>query len=369
MSFCRSATRFVVKWLIVLAVCSGAGYMLFASVNHSGPDEVLTESIEPPLRRIQVSELTPRSVEEKITLPGSVVAIQDINLAATTPGTVEWVGVEEGDPARIGQPLFRIDQRARKARVEDASAAYELAVKNFERRRGLQETGIISPDQLDSLATALKRAEAALNVARTELSLSVVTSPINGFVDRIDVDEGEYAHEGETLAHLVDIDTVKIVVGTPERDVRAVAAQNDATVSIDALNGTFPGRISHVAYAANERTNTFETTILVDNPDHLIRPGMVARATIVTAHYDHAISIPLFSIIQTLDGPIVFTEEGGTVQSVPVEIGGIEGDQATILDGLKEGDRLVVVGQRDLADGQKVEVVPPSSSDVVISNL
>ncbi len=363
------AVRFAAKWLIVLAVCGGAGYALYASVNSSQLPEDALEPNEPPLRRIQVMELQAEPVQETITLPGTVEAIEDIDLAATTPGTVDWIGVEEGDSVRKEQALFRIDQRSRKAHVEDASASYELALKNFERRRSLEDTGIISPDQLDNLATALKRAEAALNVAKTELSLSVVTAPVSGFVDRIDVDKGEYAHEGQVLAHLVDISVVKVVVGTPEQDVQAVAEQRQAVVHIDALDGAFEGRIRHVAYAADQRTNTFETTILIDNRDHLIRPGMVARATIVTARYEDAISVPLFSIIQTLDGPIVFTEESGKVSAIPVKIGGIEGDKATILEGLKEGDRLVVVGQRDLADEQGVEVVPPSSPDVVISRM
>ena len=367
----RSKVRFIVKWLVVLIVVGGGAFLLFAGTNHSSRSAIEPEanSPDPPLRRVQVLELIPRPVSETITLPGTVEAIEDIDLAAGIAGSVEWIGVKEGTLVKADQLLFQIDQRSRRARVEDAGAAYDLAAKNLERTRGLQETGIVSVEDYDNAATQLKRAKASLNLAQTELSLSLVKAPVHGFVDRIDVDQGEYANEGEVLAHLVAIDTVKVVIGTPERDVKAVSEQNSASVYIDALGTTFTGQIEHVAYAADPQTNTFETTILIDNPEHVIRPGMVARATIVTAHYDAALSVPLFSIVQTLQGSIVFVEKDGVVHSVPVALGGLGGDKVTVLDGVRAGDRVVVVGQRDIADGQAVEVVSPSDPGVVVQHL
>ena len=366
-----SRFRFIAKWLVVLLVVGGAAFFLFAGTNQSrkSATDPATSSADPPLRRVQLLELAPQPVAETITLPGIVEAIQDINLAAGISGVVEWVGVEEGQLAKARQPLFRINQRSRQARLEDAKAAHELAAKDLDRVRGIYDTGIVSKERYDSAFTQLKRAEASLGFASAELSLSVVNAPVSGFVDRIDLDQGEFAHEGQVLAHLVDIDTVKVIVGAPELHVKAVSERTSASVHIDALNRTFAGRIQHAAYAADPQTNTFETTILVENPDHVIRPGMVARATIVVAEYSSAISVPLFSVVQTLKGPIVFTEKDGIVHSVPVTLGGLTGDKVTVLDGLRAGDRVVVVGQRDVADGQAVEVVSPSDPGVVVRPL
>ncbi|HPO10278.1 MAG TPA: efflux RND transporter periplasmic adaptor subunit [bacterium] len=311
-------------------------------------------------------ELVPQPHEETVILPGAVKAIDDILLGAGIGGTVEWVGFEEGQAVKAGQELFRIDQRSRQAQVEDAEAAYELAKKNRERIERLIESKVVSQDKYDAANTELLRAEAALKLARTQLSLSVVVAPVSGFADRIDVDRGEFANEGQTLAHLVKIDTVKLIVGTPERDVKAVAEQTQASVTIDALGKTFPGKIQHVSYAADPRTNTFDTTILIDNPNLVIRPGMVGRAEITVAKFDKAILIPLFCILQTLDGYVVFVEKDGVVHSRQVTLGYIRGDRVIALKGLEAGEHIVVVGQQDVADGQQVEVVPPTDPNVVV---
>jgi len=364
-----SFLRFAVKWLIVLSISGVVAFLVLAGGHApSDPKDPQAESKQDatPLRRVQVIELVPQPHEETVILPGAVKAIDDILLGAGIGGTVEWVGFEEGQAVKAGQELFRIDQRSRQAQVEDAEAAYELAKKNRERIERLIESKVVSQDKYDAANTELLRAEAALKLARTQLSLSVVVAPVSGFADRIDVDRGEFANEGQTLAHLVKIDTVKLIVGTPERDVKAVAEQTQASVTIDALGKTFPGKIQHVSYAADPRTNTFDTTILIDNPNLVIRPGMVGRAEITVAKFDKAILIPLFCILQTLDGYVVFVEKDGVVHSRQVTLGYIRGDRVIALKGLEAGEHIVVVGQQDVADGQQVEVVPPTDPNVVV---
>ena len=312
-----------------------------------------------PLKRVVVTELKSSPISVTITLPGIVEAIDDIDLAASIAGTVEWVGVVEGERVKKNQPLFRIDLRSRQALYEDSQAAHELAQRTRDRLSQLKSkgSGLVSPESLDQAETSLRRAQFALKLAETGLSLGQILSPISGYVDRIDMDKGEFAQEGTPLAHLVRIETVKVMLGVAERDVDAVAHQKTANVRIDALDREFQGRIEHVAYAANLQTNTFETTIVIENKDRLIRPGMIAHATLVTKEMPNALTVPLFALMNTLDGPTVFVEEDGVARSVPIEIASIRGAEVVVASGLQPGQRIVTKGQRDLADGQELEVV------------
>lgn len=354
--------RFITKWLSVGTIVGGACFILVAGTTNvadegqNPPAMALARSSAPPPRRVMVQELAPRPVDETISLPGVVEAIDDINLAATIPGAVEWVGVKEGEAVKKGQALFRIDQRARQAQLEDAKARREWAQRQVERQRQLQTRGVASVVELDGAETELRRAEASLNLAETQLALGVISTPVDGIVDRIDIDMGEYAHDGDVLAHLVNIDRVKVIIGVAERDVDAVSRQDKAAIRVDALDMRFDGHIAHVAYAANLNTNTFETTIEVDNPDHAIRPGMVASTEVVIQHIPDALLVPLFAVMRSLDHSIVFVERDGKAVSVPVELGSIRGAEIVIESGLNPGDRVVTKGQRDLADGQPVEV-------------
>lgn len=365
--------RFAAKWLFVGAVLGGCGYLLMGGAPSSSTDEASTKTTSVtddttdaskttdsnPLKRVVVTELKSSPISVTITLPGIVEAIDDIDLAASIAGTVEWVGVVEGERVKKNQPLFRIDLRSRQALYEDSQAAHELAQRTRDRLSQLKSkgSGLVSPESLDQAETSLRRAQFALKLAETGLSLGQILSPISGYVDRIDMDKGEFAQEGTPLAHLVRIETVKVMLGVAERDVDAVAHQKTANVRIDALDREFQGRIEHVAYAANLQTNTFETTIVIENKDRLIRPGMIAHATLVTKEMPNALTVPLFALMNTLDGPTVFVEEDGVARSVPIEIASIRGAEVVVASGLQPGQRIVTKGQRDLADGQELEVV------------
>ncbi len=374
------AGRFLFKWLIVAGLLLGCLYVYKDEIfnSHKGKESDESVALEEqdssnqeeqnsseskeqtpedlPVRSVIVRELVPKPIDNSIRLPGLVEAIDDIDLASSIAGTVEWVGVSEGDRVRAGQAIFRIDQRSRQAQLDDAKAAYELAKRNLTRQENLKNSGLVSPEAIDQTQTALRRAEAALKLAETQLSLGIVQSPVDGFVDRIDLDEGEYTHDGTVLAHIVNIETVKVVIGVAERDVDAVARQKTAWISIDALQKQFEAEITHVAYAANLKTNTFETTLHIANPELEIRPGMIAHAHIVKEKFPDALTVPLFSLVNTANGPIVYVENGGHAVSVPVQLGPICNSEIVIMEGLKPGQRVIVRGQRDVADGQPVRV-------------
>ena len=143
----------------------------------------------------------------------------------------------------------------------------------------------------------------------------------------------------------------------PERDVAMVSIGDTVFVDLDAYSGrTFEGKVFRIATSAESATRTFATEVELDNADGLLRPGMIARAKFIRKTYENAITVPLFSVLTRNDGRIVFVEEDGVARMHPVEIGFFQGDEVHIVDGLSEGDRLIVLGQRDLRDGDRVAV-------------
>jgi membrane fusion protein (multidrug efflux system) len=95
----------------------------------------------------------------------------------------------------------------------------------------------------------------------------------------------------------------------------------------------------------------------IDNPDHLILPGMFARADIVKQSSNQALSIPFYSIISRNNEQYVFVEKDGVVEKRNVTTGIMEQWMVEITDGLESGDNVVVEGHRDVEDGRKVKVV------------
>ncbi|MBT3258600.1 MAG: efflux RND transporter periplasmic adaptor subunit, partial [Deltaproteobacteria bacterium] len=149
----------------------------------------------------------------------------------------------------------------------------------------------------------------------------------------------------------------KIHVNVPELDVRYLKKGQDAVVTIDAFPDLrLKGKVDFVSYKADPATKTFWVRVLIDNPKHEIRPGMIARVAFLRRMIPDALSAPLFAIMDKGGERLLFVEEKGIAHARTISIGVIEGDRVQITKGLQPGDRLIVTGQRDVEEGMKVQV-------------
>lgn len=306
---------------------------------------------------VKVDEVRPMNLEDSFVLPGSIEPWEDITISAEVSGKIEWEGVEEGDSVETGQELIRIDTAATQARLAQAQAQYRLAAQELERARGSSKSGIGSSQDYDRARANNDVAKAAWETNRIQLDKSTVRAAIGGVVDKRFKDEGEYADMGAPLVRLVQVHKVKAIFGIPERDLAGFGVGDAVTVTVDALSDReFAGAIFRIATTAEAATRTFTTEVEVDNPEGLLKPGMVARARFVRETFPDAILIPFFTVLTHQDKQFVFVEQDGAAHMRPVTIGATQGAVVQITNGLAPGDRLIVVGQRDLSDGDPVAV-------------
>lgn len=346
--------RTVILYVFLIAFVFGAYYAM--SIIPSGGDGDIPNSSDAPLDAVKVIEISPQYFEQTILIPGMAQAAVDVSLGARIPGIVEKINVKEGDFVRAGQELFQIDLRSRTSQLEDAKAAWDLTQKTRDRMKAMRDKGNITAQEFDEAVTSDQRAQAIYNRLRVEVSLGKVEAPIDGVIDRIDAEVGEFVNEGLALARLMTLDPIEVVTGVPERYADAASKEKQAVVIIEALNETRPAVMKRLAFGADAQSNTFDATLALDNADHRIRPGMIVRVRIVTKREDAALLVPLAALIKRETGMIVFVESNGAVEARPVQLGGVNKDQIEILNGLKANDRIVIIGQQDLVDGQPVRV-------------
>ena len=118
----------------------------------------------------------------------------------------------------------------------------------------------------------------------------------------------------------------------------------------------FTGTIVFISMTADSATRTYIVKVLVDNSAGILRPGMIVRAHLVRRELEAAIAVPFFTIIDREQGKAVFVVEDGVARARQIQYGTFEKGLVEIRSGLNVGERLVIVGQRGLVDGQKVEV-------------
>ena len=303
-------------------------------------------------------EVKPQSMEDAINLPGTVEPWTRLELMAKISGTIDAVKVKEGDLVKTGQVLALMEADDYRVAVDVARAAHTLAKADFERGRSMHETKVIPTASLESAAARLQTAAAELERAQLQLSRCTITAPMDGVVKRLDAKVGLYLGVGDPLGELLRIDRVKAVVGIPESDVDAVRRLDQVGLTIRALaDRQVTGHKQYLASAPDTGAFLYRMELALDNPGHEILPGMFFRARVVKHRFDEALAVPLYSIISRGDEQYVFVAEGETVRKQRVSLGVIEGWQVQITEGLKPGDRVLLEGQREVEDGQKIKVV------------
>ena len=342
--------------VIAAIIAGGAGIAIVGMTLRSRPSDARIVTEEKPLN-VKVQILQSTTVEDELKLIGTVEPWEDITLSAKTMGEIEWQGIEEGDFVEAGQELMRIEIGPTIVALTQARAQYKISVRELERIDQMREKGISSPQDRDRALLDFEVAWANMRASEIKLEDGSVEAKFSGIVDMLYQEEGEYVNTGADLIRIVQVDKVKLVVGLPERDVAYFANGDPVAVSLDAIPGEIcSGTIFRIAATAEKSTHTFATEIELENPHGNLRPGMIAEARFVRQSFPDSIMVPLFSLVSTDTGRHTFVADDGQARIRPVEIGFLRGDLVHITQGLSDGDRLIVVGHRDLRDGDRIDV-------------
>jgi membrane fusion protein (multidrug efflux system) len=156
----------------------------------------------------------------------------------------------------------------------------------------------------------------------------------------------------------LDTRQVKVEVGIPESDVQAINNLEEADITVEALNNLkVKGKKVFLSRQPESFARVYNLKLVVENPENLLRPGMFARVDLVKKRYPDSFVVPLYSVITNADEHYLYVVNDETTHYRPVKLGVLEGWMVQVLEGLKSNDKVVVVGQRNLEDGQRVKVI------------
>lgn len=308
--------------------------------------------------------------EDTTYLPARVEAQFDADLAVEKGGVVTEILVEKGAKVEAGQVLMKQDDATWKNVAERAEIEFREADKAMQRWEELKKAGAVSASDYDAIKARYDNAKVGLADARDQLDKCSLRSPAPGVIADRYLEVGEHAGEGAPAFRLVDADRVKLAMDVPERKISAVEAGAALAFTLEALPGrAFEGRVTFVAPAANVENNAFRVELTAANPDGAIRPGMIARATLAAKSSETAVVLPLAAVLPRKGEHIVFLLENGKASRRIVRLREIRDQYAVLASGVKDGDRVILEGNRTLADGMPVTVAgetaepPPAAAE------
>ncbi len=315
-----------------------------------GPEEKVTNVV--------LSTVARQDIEETFTLPGTLEAWEDLTLAAEMAGPVHWIGPQEGDRVSKGEAILRIDPERREAELARDQIEYELQKKQMERRRALLESELVSQQDFEDARKTFEQARAQLRLTKVALTKSTLRSPVDGILDRLLVDRGEYVTEGDAAAVVMQVNRLRALVEVPEKEINGLAVGDQSRIVAAPVRGAsgpgLPGEIIHLSFQADPATRTYLAKIAVDNSAETLRPGMIVQVGFSRRQLNQVVAVPLYALVDRDGVKVVFIEQDGQAQLRPVKVGPIIGNLAVIEEGLSPGERLIVKGQHLVSDGAAV---------------
>ena len=350
----------------------------------------------PQPTEVQTARVGREDLQAKVSANGKIQAQKKVDISATLPGQITHLAVEEGDRVRKGQFLLQIDatnpraaarsneysMQALRGELESARSALAQAGADLRRAEENYRAGILPKADYERARTAVVTGEATVQAAqrrvdqagatlegaRDTLAKTTIRSPMDGIVTARRVEEGEVAvigvqnSPGTVLLTISDMSVVEAELEVDETSIPSVKPGQEARVRLDAYpNQTFRGVVTEVGssplIAAANQAIKFKVKVRLDRPPADIKPGLSARADILTGFRGRAVAVPLQALVvrdverkpgappPPPDAPReqegVYLMEDGKARFQPLKTGLIGDLSIEVLAGLKGGETVI----------------------------
>lgn len=344
--------------VIAMAGCGKNNEANVDSISADAADEVSTEQSFAKVVNVEVYPAKISSFEDYITLPVVVMPNKEVNLGLTAGGKVTAIHVDKGDRVRKGEMVLETDNVLLKASYDQALANFEFQEAEFARSEKLFSGGTITAAQHDGAKLQIATARNSLTMAKKQYEDAVLKAPLSGIVTMRNVEVGDILGPGTPAFRIIDVNTVKVQAGIPEKHIALFKEGNTVAIGFDALpDKIFEGRIDYISPEASTSVRTFLAEILVNNSDRLIRAGIMGDARILRQVYENTVMVPINALIESQRGRIVFVAgSGNKAEERYVEIGAANDTMIRIITGINPGDRVIVKGQQDLVNGEAINI-------------
>ncbi len=337
-------------------------------------DDIIDE--ETPLRPVRYTTVSSIEAGSMRTFSGLAKAGQESNLSFRVGGAVQSIPVEVGDKLKKGQVIAEIDPSQYQleaqqavANLSQAEATLRNAQANFERVKGLYENNNTSRNELDSARATAESSEAQVSASRKALELArlnvsytkLKATEACGIADVL-TEMNENISAGQTIVSVTCGDRLEVEIAIPESMIALIKRDMDASVSFSSIaDKTFQAKVTEVGVASTAGSTYPVTVALKDSPNGL-RSGLAAQVSFALdmGNGESNFIIPAVAIGEDVSGRYVFIVDAieqagiGKVRRQAVTIGELTPTTLEVIEGVKEGDKVIIAGVNIVREGLKV---------------
>ncbi len=294
---------------------------------------------------------------------GSVHAMNDAVLSPEMPGTIQNIRVKEGQHVKKGDVLLVLDDEVLSNNIEEVKTQLALAKQVYEKQKALWDKNIGSELQYLQAKTNYEALQKKLESLESQRGKTMLTAPYDGVVDEIFAKEGALSGPQVPALRLVNLNAVYLKADIPENYYKVIRKGVPVSIEFTSLGITIDTVVSETGYYINKANRTFSVNIEFDNSSQRFLPNMLGLVKVKDYHADATIAIPASLVQEDAEGNsfvyvIEYSDEGvPVVETREVVTGPTYQGKTEIKEGLRSGEMLIVKGARNVADGQRVEIL------------
>ena len=365
---------------------------------------------DPQIRPAAVAVAQRRPLSNSVTLSGEFRPFQEVDVHAKVAGYIRVIRVDVGDRVHQGQvmailevPELRAELqgtnaaarrskdavRRAKSDLQRAQSVHDATHLNYSRLKDASATrpGIIAQQELDDAEAKDKEAEAqisaaeaALSEAENQLDVAVasqqqytaladytnIIAPFDGVVTKRYADTGALVQAGTSsstqaipVVRVAETDVFRLILPVPESAVPQVHLGSRVQVRVPTLNRDLEGKVARFADALDQETRTMHTEVDVRNPNRSLVQGMYAEVSLVLAHKDSALTVPMQAVVRNgAEATVLVVNGENRLEERRVQLGLESNNRIEIVSGLSEGERVLIGSRSEFRDGDRVEPKP-----------
>ena len=320
----------------------------------------------PPPTSVNIATAKSETIPNILAAVGDLAAVHQVNVTSDVNGRITDIMFTAGAGVKSGTPLLQMFDAPEQADLASFKAQATVAQLSLDRAKQLASRQFGPQATVDTAQAAFDQASAG--IARTEavISQKLVRAPFDGELGVRKVEVGQYLTAGTQIVSLTDLSVLYANFTVTEKDSGQLKVGQIVRIAVDAYpDRTFEGKITTIEPQIATDTRNIRVQATIQNPDRILKPGMFTTTSVVLPDKPPVVTIPETAVDYTLYGDSVYlltekkTEDGKTSLTVTrtfVQAGNRINGRAEILKGLKEGDRVIAVGQLKLQSGAAVAI-------------
>ena len=289
---------------------------------------------------------------------GTVESDKTVDVSFILPGTIEQMYASEGQKVEKGQLLARLNITTQKNAHDLSVAALKQAQDAYKRLSSMHEDKSLPEIQFVDVKTKLEQARASEEIARKNLQQCTIYAPQSGVVGKKYLETGANVMPGSPVYTIMNIENVKIKAAIPEGEISDMREGNRAKVIISALgDAVFEGKLIEKGVTANPVSHTYDIKLLVKNLSGRIVPGMVCRTYLGSTDSKNSIIVPMTAVQVDYSGKrfVWLMSKDNKAVYKEVKLGSLSQNGVKIIEGLDEGDNLIIAGYQNISEGTIVK--------------